>query len=377
MKVNFIQTSPIYSKSFFEKKDNVNREVSLERTDDKSLTLNSNLALVNFPNVSFKMEPAANFLLGQSNRFRCAYSGRIMISPFEARVIYAKLQKRPNAQSAINYLQQYEGYMHDIESRVFALFDASSHKNKKNFQDILLEEAPEALERLKEKQKTILSSVDSIINKLSEPLAKQVRAIRDEALLKMENDTFGRKCPLEAIKKIKAYGQDLEKIITIYRAWYKLPSSGKDIDAFIVSYSKKPHEDIAKRLISSAVATVEHIRPKSCGGEDKLSNYILVSAQYNNERNTMPLWEYIMLNQQIDIKKNLQAYMNDLIGEVHSKKSVFYDKSWYPESLKTSISKQTRGSVILKMDSLNLTKKQKRKNDFINQLGTKYTVIKK
>ncbi len=75
----------------------------------------------------------------------------------------------------------------------------------------------------------------------------------------MENGTFGRKEPLEKIKAIKAKGRDLVQIIKIYRKWYGLPASSNDLDAFIVSYSKRPHLQIAKRLISSAVASVEHM----------------------------------------------------------------------------------------------------------------------
>ena len=64
----------------------------------------SGLSLANFPNVSFKMNPDAGFLISQCRRLKCAYSGRKMIPPNEAKTIYAKLQKRPNAQSAINFL---------------------------------------------------------------------------------------------------------------------------------------------------------------------------------------------------------------------------------------------------------------------------------
>lgn len=375
MKITLNQTIPIYHKQINYHKPMGTKTEQKVSEYTNNIPLNHSNAI--YSNISFGMDPHISFLLNQSKNFKCAYSGMPMISPFEARTIYQKLAKRPNAQSAINFLQQYGKYMHDIESKVFGLFDDSAHKNKRNFQDILIEEAPAALIRLKEKQKLILTSTDSIIDKLSNPIAAQIRTIRDEALLKMEDDTFGRKAPLEAIKKIQATGSELEKVIQIYRTWYKLPSSGRDIDAFIVKYSKKSHEDIAKRLISSAIATVEHIKPASCGGEDNLNNFILVSAQFNNERNTMPLWEYIMLNPQIDIRKNLQAYMDTAINLVHDKNSNFYNKSWYPESIRNSIRKQTAGSVNLNTEALNLTKAQKRDNNFTERLSSKYRVIQK
>ena len=39
---------------------------------------------------------------------------------------------------------------------------------------------------------------------------------------------------------------------------------------------------------------------------------ILVSARFNNERHSMPLDEYIMLNQDIDMRRHLQKYIDFL-----------------------------------------------------------------
>ena len=161
---------------------------------------------------------------------------------------------------------------------------------------------------------------------MSEPVAEQVRKIRDESLLEVEQDIFGRKAPLEKIKNIKAKEDDLNKIIQVYQTWYKSPASGKDLDAFIVKYSKRSHDNIAKRLISSAVASIEHIKPSSRGGSDGLGNFLLVSAQFNNTRNSMPLAEYIMLNSEIDIPRHLQNYIDDVVHQTNNKKSPFNQK---------------------------------------------------
>ena len=55
--------------------------------------------------------------------------------------------------------------------------------------------------------------------------------------------------------------------------------------------------------------------------KSSLSNFILVSAAFNNNRHSMPLSEYIMLNDDIDIRKNLQRYIEDVISEVQNRKS--------------------------------------------------------
>lgn len=336
----------------------------------------SNLSLVNFSNVSFKMNADAGFLLSQSRRLKCAYSGRDMIPLAEAKNIYAKLLKRPNAQSAINFLVHYSNYMHDVEGYIFDLFQDASHKGKKDFQSILQEHKSDALERLKEKQITILSSADKIIDTMSEPTAEEILRIKNQSIDQIVNNgIFGRKAPLDLIKSVRAPQEDLAKVIKVYQAWYKLPASSKDMDAFIVKYAKEPHNNIAKRLISTAVGSIEHIKPQQRSGEDKLGNYLLVSAAFNNNRQSMPLHEYIMLNPGLEIEKNLQKYMNDVIREVNNPKSQFAMRSYYPESIKKAVENETEGRVILDTSGLKISKAQQRQNNASDRLSQRYIVV--
>ncbi len=375
MKVSFNQTSQI--NNYRSVVNNLQKEEPTIRTNYAECSAVPSAYYASFCNVSFGAKPDMEFLLGFADRFKCAYTGLPMISKSKAKTIYEKLEKRPNAQSAINLLQHLQGYMHEIESIVFDIFKASSHKNKRDFQDILLELAPKSLERLKLRQFDVLNSTNKLLPTLSEPVREQVIAVRNEALTKMENGTFGRKEPLEKIKAIKAKGRDLVQIIKIYRKWYGLPASSNDLDAFIVSYSKRPHLQIAKRLISSAVASVEHVKPHSRGGGSSLSNLVLVSAQFNNSRSSMPLWEYIMLNPQIDFAANLQNYMNEVIKEIHDKKSPFSGRGYYPEKIKKVVSEETNTAIELNTDSLRLTNKQIHEMAYLQKLGSVFRIIDK
>lgn len=375
MKVSLNQTSQInYIKPTLKRDEKKNSAEPQSFTGLASVQA-SNLAAI--CNISFNARPDMDFLLGYADRFKCAYSGKPLISKPKAKEIYQKLEKRPNAQSAINLLQHMQKYMHDIESIVFDILCESSHKNKRDFQDILQELAPQSLERLKLKQFDILNSTNRIIETLSEPVAQQVIIARDIALTKMQNGTFGRKEPLERIKAIKAKGKDLQQIIKIYRKWYGLPSSSKDLDAFIVQYSKKSHLQIAKRLISSAVASVEHVKPHSRGGGSDLSNLVLVSAQFNNARSSMPLWEYMMLNPEIDIAGNLQKYMDEVIKEIHNPKSGLAPRGTYPEKIKDVVKKETNSIVTLNTDELHLTRNQMREINKLQKLGEVFRIIEK
>lgn len=383
MKVNFNQTLPIY-KYQHTQRTSQNQSVTNDTVLQPETLLSPSLSLANFPNVSFSSRITKGnknhdmlFLLSQVDKLKCAYSRKPMIASTEAKKIYAKLDKRSNAQAAINYLEHCEKYMHEIESQIFDMFKEAPHKGKQTFQTILQDLKPDALVRLKSKQIAILTDTNKYISKMSEPIAQQVIAVRDEALQKVEDDTFGRKSLLEKLKLIKAEGTDLLNVIKVYQAWYKFPRSTNDVDAFIVQYSKEPHEAIAKRLISTAVATVEHVKPQARGGEDSLSNFLLVSARFNNERDTMPLDEYIKLNDEVNIKVNLQKYMDDVIHEVNNKKSTFSTRSYYPKAITLTVQNETNNLVELETKGLRVTKAQIRDGVNPDRLSQRFIVKRK
>lgn len=374
MKVTLNQISGInYYKSALRQKEQVPPQIPRKDLELKP----ANLTLANFPNVSFGMKPDMEFLLSFSDRLRCAYSGTPMIHPDYAKNIYSKLSRRVTAQEAVHYLQPLTKYMHNIEGIIFEMIKASSHKNKRNFRNILQEWQPDALKRLKRTQTEIINSANELINSISdEQTRNKVLDIKEQALNRIENDTFTRHFPIDRIMNVQSKGSDYQKIAQIYQRWYRLPNSHTDLDSFIVKYSKESHENIAKRLISSSVATIEHVKPSSRNGKDSLSNYILVSAAYNSIRSSMPLWEFIMLNPDMDIPKNLQNYIDEVIAEVHDKKSGFSHRSWYPDKIKHAIYKETKYRLKLLTKNLHLTKRQIRDNIYPERLALRYKLEK-
>ena len=352
---------------------NINQNNNLENISEYSPV---QLSAANFPNVNFRMNADAKFLLSQNKIFNCAYTDSLLLSPQELHTIYKKLQKRPNIQSAINLLCVYEKYMLGVESGIYGIFSEAPHKGKYNFQDILNQLRLEAIIGLKSKQDEILESITPEINMLSKPLKKEVLAIRDEAYEKMYDDTFYRRRPLAEIKSIKG-GEETPILIDIYRKLYKLPNSSRNIDAFIVKYAKEDHQAIARRLVSTAGATIEHTIPKARGGQDDLENFLLVSARFNNERDTMSLGEFIMLNDDIPIKDNLQKYVDKAIRQINNRTPAFVDKIWYPDSIKENVLSETNNEILLDTSALKPTKAQVKDNQAHKKLNEKYIVMSK
>ncbi len=332
------------------------------------------LSLANFPNVSFKASPAMEFMMEHGSDI-CAYTKTLMIHPQKYEQMLQKLAKRPNAQSAINLLQGYQAYMHDVESIVFDILCDAPYKAKRGFNDILKDEVPEALTRLKVKQRNILTKPEKLIDKLSEPIATQVRLIRDEALEKMENDTFSRKSPLDKLIKISATGKDAQHLDKIYQIWYKLPSSSTDLDAFIVKNAKLDHFTVARHLLSPSVKTIDHIIAQSRNGSDSLSNLAPVCADINNKKGSLTLEKTCQLESDIDIAGNLQSYMNETIKRVNSSKDPFSKKPSYPVAVAKTIMEDSKGTIILNTDGLRIPHNLAHQDEiFASRLEQKYTV---
>lgn len=332
------------------------------------------MSLANFPNVSFKASPAMEFMMEHGSDI-CAYTKTLMIHPQKYEQVLQKLAKRPNAQSAINLLQGYQIYMHDVESVVFDILCEASYKAKRGFNDILKDEVPEALTRLKEKQKNILTKPNKIIDKLSEPVAEQVRLIRDEALEKMENDTFSRKSPLDKLMKVSVTGKDAQHLDKIYQIWYKLPSSSTDLDAFIVKNAKLDHFTVARHLLSPSVKTIDHIVAQSRHGSDSLANLAPVCADINNKKGSLTLERFNQLEPDVDITSNLQSYMDETIKRVNNSKDAFSRKPSYPIGFAKTILEDTNGQIVLNTDALRIPHNLAHQDEiFASRLEQKYTV---
>lgn len=359
MKVLAHQALTTNNIKFYSKAALQSRQIEKDCNTDCSVLPSYSLAF--YPNISFGRSENAEFLMKQAKKLRCAYSGMPMLLPKEIENIFKKIDKANNAETTIKILEKYEEYMHSVEYEMFQKFkDAVQNDKDTDFQEVLKSLQPKALVRLQQKQTKILNSTNKYINKLSEPVANLVRLIRDNALEKVKNNTFGRQPPLDMIKAVRAKGEDHEYVTKIYQMWYKLPNSPRDTDAFTVKYARKSHKDIAKRLIIHSQATIEHINPtsrvKKDGQEitkkekqknDRLTNMILVCGLYNNERHSMLLDEFNMLHPEINIPKNLQKYINLCIQETMKKNSDFYKKSWYPEGIALSILRESKGKIIL------------------------------
>ncbi len=132
-----------------------------------------------------------------------------------------------------------------------------------------------------------------------------------------------------------------------------LPNSKNNVHAFFVKYTSlnKNSKGVAKSLILQTIATTEHILPKSKGGKDVLSNYIVDCGECNSARQNLDFDEWIQDNP--NIQKNLQEYLSEVQKAIDSG---FLDKEYkrYIPNVRSTIERLSKGKIKLKLtDSKN------------------------
>lgn len=310
----------------------------------------------NLSNLNFR--GGKQLLHRQAKHFKCAYTGLPLLPKKEYLQLSEKLLKRPNAQSSIKLLENYQPYMGEVEEYAFETFRENKYKCKKSFQDILIDLVPEALPRLKEKQLQVLDGSQYIIRHMTEDTAAQINKIIEECKKRIDDDTFRRQYPLDELDKVGYGSFERGYIELIYKNWYQeLPSTSDSFDAFVVKYAKKDHNCIANRLVSTAVATVDDITPLSKIKEEceekgeavdiGMENYLLVRAGINHTRHNLQFMKFIWLNDNIDIPENLEKYVKTANRLANDPNSELNNEPEYANKIVQRIEKETNGNINL------------------------------
>ena len=119
------------------------------------------------------------------------------------------------------------------------------------------------------------------------------------------------------------------------RAIY-LPTSSSSENAFVVKYADRSQREIAKRLLRASLATIEHVKPESKGGENSLDNFMLASANANSTRSNMPLQKFI--ERFPSVPKNCQKYIHQIITIIN--KGGLRGEETYPYKISKTLKKE-------------------------------------
>lgn len=171
---------------------------------------------------------------------------------------------------------------------------------------------------------------------------------------------FKRKNLIKDLNRISCNESEKKAINIVLNDISKMPKSSEDVRAFIVKYSNKEkinslspqtiqrsNEEIAQRLISPSLTSVEHIRPQVVfetnneGGRNQMSNLVLAHSLCNSERSAIPLNRVVEKDK--GIIKYIQNYIDFIKNSIFNKTLKNMDS--YPADLQKTFYKESKGKI--------------------------------
>ena len=308
---------------------------------------------------TFKSTSAGAPLRGLKN-ITDPYFGEKMITASDFEKTAKILLTKNTVKQAISVLNKFRTNMQVVEKNIFDAFRfAAPHMPKVQFNDLLKMWYDKALVSLKIEELRVLNEIDDLSVEL-EPettfkVMKKTTHCREVIFKDDPADRFKRKTVIDSIDEINPQNDGEEKALSILkkRANY-LPTSNTSINAFIVKYASRRHDEIAERLIRASTQSIEHVHPDSLGGENSLDNFILASSAANSLRGNMPLTDFIEMFPQVP--SNTQKYIDDIIDVINS--GGLKKHQSYPYQIAPTLKRESEGLINLDLSRMKYTEEE-------------------
>lgn len=300
----------------------------------------------------------------------CPYTGIRMISGAEMNRIESRLESCRNLHEKMFVLARYARNMQRIEHSIFDQISYFLDSNpEKNLTDFFSLNYSHHLAKLKLEEFSVIDRVDTKAAILSAQTQMEIRRettnCRNLILSSNKNIFFKRKNFLNALQEIRARNPYEERVLAeIRNLALFLPTSGSSESAFMIKYSGREEQEILRRLIIGSVATIEHIRPRSSGGIDKISNYLLVSNNGNRYRENIPLSIYIDRNP--GIPEYCQIQIDEIINSIHN--GAMKGNESYPYKIKKTLFEESEGRILLDLSGYGVSEEEAYNKERINRL---------
>lgn len=298
------------------------------------------------------------------------------------------------SKDAIKLLKPFEDRMHPIEKQVFGILeDLSKQYPNKNLREALDTVRPQHLENVKQQEFDIFKNMSKYVNKniKDETQKSNLNKLINESVgiieKQDENYIFRRRRFMEKLGNITKNMTDENLIKGVKEIAEELPKSQDNVSTFIVKYTQKDPKtkqekssfQLGLALVEPSVGSLEHIVPRhpqdktKKGGENKYSNYIYASREWNTKRQNMPLDKWVTLHP--EIKENMQKYMDAVIEKINSGKAMKKCKE-YPLIVAKTLEEESKGLLKLDTSKLKLEKPHKKpKNRFVEMFENLKQVI--
>lgn len=135
-----------------------------------------------------------------------------------------------------------------------------------------------------------------------------------------------------------------EKYNKIEDVLMTLPLNFKEVNRVMSEAQNLAPTEFAKLLLKPSLATAEHIKPKSLGGENTPSNFLSECAGCNNPRSSLPYVDWIKVHP--EFTRNPQTYIEHVEERiVNGELPQIYDT--YPVDVKETLTNESQGHIKL------------------------------
>ena len=304
-------------------------------------------------NIAFQRNTSAGNVLKKLRNISCPYTGIKMLPGSSVNRINKKLEACDTIVDVVDCLAHYVNCMQPIEKAMYNQFaEYSKYNPHGELQDCLANLYHVAITRLKLEEFAVLDEIDRLSLNMSPDNAlamrKKITTCRQVILDDNKENPFKRRTLIESLGDIPELGRDKKILEQIEDRAVYLPSSSTSENAFIVKYLERSHQEIAKRLLVSSTATIEHILPDSKGGENAIGNFILVSSSANRLRENLPLEKFIARFP--NVPQNCQKYIEQIINVINNGGLKGLEN--YPYMVKQTLDKESKGLIKLDVDKL-------------------------
>jgi len=282
----------------------------------------------------------------------CPCCGKIMTTRDEM-LSFVENVKKLKGTALADELTFYKSRLRGVELKVIKkLIMLAPKYPEKNLKELFILMYRNSIKQLEKSQQKVISKINKLSNGLEGRTFLAIKkdiTIVSRLLRKRKNtQTFKRKTFIAGFYKLLAEEENErnKKILEIISLKAKkLPTSGNSVDAFIVKYHRRSIEEIASRLLDASLASTEHIMPRSDGGVNDPSNYLVQCKFCNNERSSMSYKDW--LKRHPEMKKNLQLYMDKVINLIKEKEITNHD--FYPLVVKSTLLKESEGLLDIRI----------------------------
>lgn len=337
-----------------------NNEEILNKTNEGSKAImNYFFGMQNVP--SFKGYPCSTsaFVVKQIDNVPCACCGKEMMNAKEQNEFVSKAVKAKGQELADVFQSNFHKFRRNERAVAREIMNVAPSKPNSSISDILSSTKKTGADLYKQECTIVLDEVDTIAkeiygekNKVSNYVAAQKQTLN-------KKDGFRRNAFLKGVQNITKDDTKANQTKLMDKA-IELPLSEDGVTKVLNKYKNSDSTSIARRLISTAVMTTEHIHPKSNKGANNTENYMGECAECNNNRCSADLntyWQNVYPN----MPENVQRY-NDYITDKIIKGEMGTKYEDYPVDLEKAVSSESKNVIkltILTPEEIDKARKEK------------------